>query len=67
VGMQSPRSAALLIRIFVDATDGAGWYGRVQAVAEPETPELEPESVLSEDELVQVVRRWVKAVIGPAA
>ena len=65
--MKSPRSATLLIRIFVDAPDGAGWYARVQSVAEPDAPAFEPESVMSEDELVQVVRRWIKSIIGPAA
>jgi len=65
--MRSPRSAALLVRIFVDAPDGAGWYARVQSVAEPDAPALEPESVMSEDELIQVVRRWITAVVGPAS
>ncbi len=64
--MRSPRSAALLVRIFVDAADGAGWYARVQSVAEPDAPALEPEAVMSEDELIRIVRRWITAVVGPA-
>jgi len=64
--MRSPRSAALLVRIFVDAPDGAGWYARVQSVAEPDAPAVGPESVMSEDELIGVVRRWIKEVVGPA-
>jgi hypothetical protein len=65
--MQSPRSAALLVRIFVDAPDGAGWRARVQSVAEPDAPAFEPEWVMSEDELIRVVHRWITAVVGPGA
>jgi hypothetical protein len=62
-----PRSAALLISLYLDEAGGAGWYAQLRAFDDPTAPESRPERVAGEAELLAHVRRWLDdAVKGPA-
>lgn len=66
--MPRPRSAALLISLYLDEAGGAGWYAQLRAFDDPTAPESRPERVAGEAELLAHVRRWLDgAVNGQAA
>jgi len=56
----SPRSASLVLRVFVDAPGGSTWVARVSAFTHPGRDTLEAGPLTRVDEVVAVVRSWVE-------
>jgi hypothetical protein len=59
-----PRSAALLISLYVDEAGGAGWYAQLRSFDDPTSAESTVQRVAAEHQLVEAVRRWLGAALG---
>ena len=60
---QQPRSAGLLISVYVDEDGGAPWYARVQSFDDPAAPDFLVERIADKAQLVLAVRRWLQSVL----
>jgi hypothetical protein len=58
-----PRSAALLISVYLDAECGAAWFARLEGFDDPLSPELHTELATDKEELLSDVRRWLDDVL----
>ena len=59
-----PRSAALLVSLYVDEVGGAGWYAQLRAFDDPTAPESPVERVSGEAQLIEAVRGWLAGVVA---
>jgi hypothetical protein len=59
---REPRSAALLISLYLDAADGAHWYARLRSFDDPAAGERTVR-VAGEEELIHAVREWLTALV----
>ena len=64
MGSPTPRSAALLISVYIDVEGGAPWYALLRAFADPTASKFRVERISDSDALVLAVRDWLEAVLA---
>jgi len=59
---QVPRSAALLISVYMDTEGGAHWYARLRSFDDPAAG-AHAVRIATEEELIQAVREWLAGLV----
>ncbi len=63
MGSPRPRSAALLVSVYIDAEGGAPWYAQLRAFEDPAAPESQTVRVSDKAELILAIRRWLDKIL----
>jgi hypothetical protein len=65
MAMPRPRSAALLISLYLDETGGAASYALLRAFDDPAVSDSIVQRATDRDDILQGVGRWLDAVLPP--
>jgi|GEM_PF-6589319 len=60
----SPRSALLMVRLFVDEQGAAPWVARVSAFTHPNEDAAETGPLTRVEDVLEVVRSWIAEATG---
>lgn len=63
--MPRPRSAALLISLYLDETGGAASYALLRAFDDPSASDSIVQRATDRDDILQAVGRWLDMVLPP--